>query len=98
MVLRPLLPLALATGLFAIHASGQAANILPETPKGALTSAAEAEKQAEAIPLAAPAPASLRWWNRDIATLRSTAEGLTPDARAAAAVKRLDESVRVSVL
>lgn len=76
----------------AILLPAQNDSILPEAAEGALKSAAEAEKEAEAAPVDAPPPATLQWWNRDIATFRATAENQTPAARVSAALERLDQS------
>jgi len=72
--------------------SGQAETPAPDAATGMLKSAADLKEEEKATPIDGPAPASLQWWNRDIATFRSTAEGLTPKARAEDAISKLEES------
>ncbi|WP_193215108.1 mechanosensitive ion channel family protein [Luteolibacter marinus] len=67
----------------------------PPKAKGVLgdaSSIAEEKPAEEPAPAAAPEPSELVWWNREIATFRSPVAKLTPEVRAADALKRIEEA------
>ena len=71
----------------AADASGKAPGVLESAG-----SAADQETAAPQEVAAAPAPSTLAWWNREIVIFRSTTASLSPAARSADGLKRIDEA------
>ena len=86
----PLLTLLIPIAFLVTTAMGETSAPPPDSAKGLLKSAADIEKEESTKPVDGPPPADLSWWNRQIATFRATAEGLTPEVRTEKALSALD--------
>ena len=87
--LRAIVAILLATASLAFGQAQSAPPVDPAQPP--LESAATPETPAPAEPAAVPA-SPLTWWNREIATFRSTTAKLSPAARSKDAEVRIDEA------